>query len=149
METLGSGTTYLVDLVDLDEPRDLVRVWHCGSAALTLASDPAAAVQSVHCNRRIGVAGDFPLKAGRVTLARLSTAGGRWQMVMMAGEAISAPNRFQGNTADVVLDGNATRVVRQLVAGGAEHHHVIAWEDVRPQLRRVAQIVGIPVVELT
>lgn len=148
MEALGAGTTYLVDLVDLDEARDLVRVWHCGAAALSLAREPSPR-QSVHCNRRIGVAGDFPLKPGRVTLARLSTAGGSWQLVVASGEAIAAPNRFQGNTADVVLDADAAGVVRRLVGMGAEHHHVIAWTDVRPALRRVAQVLDIPLIDLT
>ena len=30
LEALGSGTTYLVDTVDLDAERNVVRLWHCG-----------------------------------------------------------------------------------------------------------------------
>ena len=151
-EALGSGTTYLVDTVDLDPHRNLVRLWHCGSAATSLAADPADATQSVHCNRKIGVAGNFPLRTGRVIMCRLtedndpeSTSGLR--MLLAAGESIAEPNRFQGNTAAIRLDTDATEFVGGLVTGGFPHHTVLAWTDVRPQLRAAADLLGIRVVE--
>jgi L-fucose isomerase-like protein len=152
MEAMGSGPTYLVDTVDLDAERNVVRLWHCGSAATALAADPAAATQDVHCNRRIGVAGNFPLRAGPVVMARLTedvdgagTSGLR--LLLAAGESLPAPNRFQGNTADVALGADATTFVHGLVTGGFPHHTVLAWEDVRPALRCAAELLGIPVIE--
>ena len=47
LEALGSGTTYLVDTVELEAERNVVRLWHCGSAATELAADPARATQSL------------------------------------------------------------------------------------------------------
>ena len=152
MEALGSGTTYLVDTVDLDTKRNVVRLWHCGAAATSLAADPANATQFVHCNRKLGVAGNFPLKTGRVIMARLTednlgegTSGLR--LLLGAGESLPAPNRFQGNTADVQLDVDASAFVHSLVHQGFPHHTVLAWTDVRPQLRTAADLLGIPVVE--
>jgi L-fucose isomerase-like protein len=148
LEALGSGPTYLVDTVDLDAAQNLVRLWHCGSAATALAADPAAARQSVHCNRKIGVAGDFPLRPGRVVLARLTeNALGGLRLLIAAGESLPAVNRFQGNTADVRLDADATTFVHGLVTGGFPHHTVLAWTDVRPELRAAADHLGIPVTE--
>lgn len=151
LEALGSGTTYLVDTVDLDSGRNLVRLWHCGSAATALAADPANAEQFVHCNRKIGVAGNFPLRRGPVVMARLTedvSAGGRGLRLLIAsGESVPAPNRFQGNTADVVLDADATSFIHGLVTGGFPHHTVLAWHDVRPGLRAAADLLGIPVIE--
>ena len=72
MEALGSGTTYLVDTVDLDADRNVVRLWHCGAAATSLAADPEEATQFTHCNRKLGVAGNFPLRTGPVVMARLT-----------------------------------------------------------------------------
>ena len=46
-------------------------LWHCGSAATKLAADPKNATQTTHCNRKLGVAGNFPLKTGPVTLFRI------------------------------------------------------------------------------
>lgn len=150
MGALGGGTTYLVDTVDLDAERNVVRFWHCGAAATELAADPKDATQFTHCNRKIGVVGNFPLKPGRVVAARLTedpARPGRLRMLIASGEALVAPNRFQGNTADVRLDADATTFVTSLVTGGFPHHTVLAWHDVRPGLRAVADHLDIPVVE--
>jgi L-fucose isomerase-like protein len=148
LEALGSGPAYLVDTVDLDTAANVVRLWHCGSAATRLAADPARAAQSVHCNRRIGVAGNFPLRTGRVIMARLAEApGGRLRMLIAAGESLPEPNRFQGNTAAVRLDTDAGEFVHGLVTGGFPHHTVLAWTDVRAGLRAAADQLGIPVCE--
>ncbi|MBO8192296.1 hypothetical protein ITI46_11550 [Streptomyces oryzae] len=152
LEALGSGTTYLVDTVDLDAERNLVRLWHCGSAATALAADPAAATQSVHCNRKIGVAGDFPLRTGPVVMARITedpdpSNATRLRLLIASGTSLPEPNRFQGNTAAVRLDADAEGFVHGLVTGGFPHHTVLAWTDVRPGLRAAAGACGIPVVE--
>jgi L-fucose isomerase-like protein len=148
LEALGAGTTYLVDTVDLDAGANLVRLWHCGSAATSLAADPGAATQSVHCNRRIGVAGDFPLRTGPVVMARLTeNSGGGLRLLVTAGESLPAENRFQGNTADVRLEADAGAFVHGLVTGGFPHHTVLAWTDVRPALRAAADLLDIPVTE--
>ncbi|MFC7404673.1 L-fucose/L-arabinose isomerase family protein [Georgenia alba] len=150
LDALGAGTTYLVDTVDLDAPQNIVRLWHCGSAATALAADPDDATQFVHCNRKIGVAGNFPLKTGRVVMARLTedlSRRGGLRLLVASGESVPAPNRFQGNTAAVRLDADATDFVHGLVTGGFPHHTVLAWADVRPQLRTAADLLDIPVIE--
>jgi L-fucose isomerase-like protein len=152
LESLGSGTTYLVDTVELDAEGNLVRLWHCGSAATSLAADGSDAEQYVHCNRKIGVAGNFPLRTGPVVMARLTEDVDGWgpsglRLLIASGESLPAPNRFQGNTAEVRLDADATELVHGLVTGGFPHHTVLAWTDVRPQLRAAADLLGIPVVE--
>lgn len=148
LEALGSGPTYLVDTpVDLDADANLLRLWHCGSAATSLAADPAAATQSVHCNRRIGVAGDFALKTGRVIIARLAARGDGLRLLIASGESLPEPNRFQGNTAAVRLDSPAAEFASAMVSQGLPHHTVLAWADVRPQLRAAADLLGIPVLE--
>ena len=151
-EALGSDQNYLVDIVDLDANQNLIRLWHCGSAATKLAADPNNATQSIHCNRKLGVAGDFPLKTGPVTLFRIdrdvdpnNKTGLR--MVVSRGESIPAPNRFQGNTATVVTEANAAFLVNGIVTGGYPHHLVISWIDVRPGIRRMAKMLGIPLTE--
>ncbi|MBM6404875.1 hypothetical protein JQN72_11540 [Phycicoccus sp. CSK15P-2] len=149
LEALGSGTTYLVDTVDLDAEANLVRLWHCGAAATSLAADPADATQSIHCNRKIGVAGDFPLRTGPVVMARLTEdpERGGLRLLIASGESLPEPNRFQGNTAAVRLDASAAEVVQSLVTHGFPHHTVLAWTDVRPALRTAADQLGIPVIE--
>jgi L-fucose isomerase-like protein len=149
LEALGSGPTYLVDTVDLDTGANLVRVWHCGSAATSLAADPAHATQAVHCNRKIGVAGNFALRTGPVITARLAEDGaaGGLRLLVSSGQSVPEPNRFQGNTAAIRLDADAEQYVHGLVTGGFPHHTVLAWSDVRPGLRAVADVLGIPLCE--
>ena len=150
LEALGADATYLVDTVDLDAEANVVRLWHCGSAATALAADPTRATQSTHCNRKLGVAGDFPLRTGPVIMARLTedpAAPGRLRLLLAGGESGPEPNRFQGNTAAVRLDSNAADFVNGLVTGGFPHHTVLAWTDVRPRLRSAADHLRIPVVD--
>jgi hypothetical protein len=150
MEALGSGTTYLVDTVDLDAEANIVRLWHCGAAATSLAADPSDATQFTHCNRKLGVAGNFPLRTGPVVMARLTedpARPGTLRLLLASGESVAEPNRFQGNTAAVRLDGDAEQFVTGLVTGGFPHHTVLAWTDVRPQLRAAADHLGIAVID--
>lgn len=151
-EALGSDQNYLVDIVDLVEKENLIRLWHCGSAATKLAADPKHATQYIHCNRKLGVAGNFPLKTGPVTLFRIdrdtnpeNSTGLR--IVLSYGESIPAPNRFQGNTATVRTQAPADELVNGIITGGYPHHLVISWIDVRPGIRQIAQILGIPLTE--
>lgn len=151
-EALGSDENYLVDIVDLQESEGIIRLWHCGSAATKLAANPDESTQSTHCNRKLGVAGNFPLKTGPVTLFRIdrdvdpaNKTGLR--MVVSRGESIPAPNHFQGNTATVKTDVDAALLVNGIVTGGYPHHLVISWVDVRPGLRQVAKLLGIPLTE--
>jgi hypothetical protein len=151
-EALGSDENYLVDIVDLVEQEGLVRLWHCGSAATKLAADPKSATQYIHCNRKLGVAGNFPLKTGPVTLFRIdrdvdpSNSTGL-RMVVSRGESIPAPNHFQGNTATVRTEPDAAVLVNGIVTGGYPHHLVISWVDVRPGIRAMAEKLGIPLTE--
>ncbi|CAN2223423.1 FucI L-fucose isomerase and related proteins [Candidatus Nanopelagicaceae bacterium] len=151
-EALGSDENYLVDIVDLVEKEGLLRLWHCGSAATKLAADPKSATQYIHCNRKLGVAGNFPLKTGPVTLFRIdrdvdpSNSTGL-RMVVSRGESIPAPNHFQGNTATVRTEPDAAVLVNGIVTGGYPHHLVISWIDVRPGIRTMADMLGIPLTE--
>jgi L-fucose isomerase-like protein len=151
-EALGSDENYLVDIVDLVQEENLIRLWHCGSAATKLASDAENATQYIHCNRKLGVAGNFPLKTGPVTLVRIDrdvdpNNNSGLRMIVSRGESIPAPNHFQGNTATVRTQPDAATLVNGIVTHGYPHHLVISWIDVRPGLRRVAKQLGIPLKE--
>jgi L-fucose isomerase-like protein len=152
MEELGAGTTYLVDVVDQDPSQNLIRLWHCGAAATSLAANPADATQFTHCNRKLGVAGNFPLKTGPVVVARLdqdvdpSNPTGL-RLIISNGESISAENQFQGNTATVKMEIAADAFVNGLITRGFPHHLVLAWTDIRPQLRQMAKLLSIPLIE--
>ena len=141
------GLTYLADVVALDDRANTATFWHCGLAPVELAADPGSARQDLHCNRGIGVAGNFPLRPGRVTVARVSWSGDRHRLLLMGGDALVRPNRYKGNSLEVRLDGDAGRFVRTVIEHGFEHHTVLAWAELRPQLRRAAQVLGLELFE--
>ena len=152
MEALGAGTTYLVDVVDQVPSENLIRLWHCGAAATSLAANPSEATQFTHCNRKLGVAGNFPLKTGPVIMARLdqdvdpSNPTGL-RLIISSGESIPAENQFQGNTATVRMQIPPAAFVNGLITRGFPHHLVLAWSDIRPQLRQMAKLQSIPLIE--
>jgi L-fucose isomerase-like protein len=152
LEALGSGTNYLVDTVDLVEEEGLIRIWHCGSASTELAADPKDATQWIHCNRKLGVAGNFALKPGPVVLVRLDSDSdpantSKLRLVMTSGESLDTPNRFQGNTATVRTNAPARQLINGLVRNGYPHHTVVSWRDIRPEVRTLAEYLGIPLME--
>ena len=146
---LGEEPTYLVDVVDVTPQEGVIRIWHCGAAATKLAADPSNATQWLHCNRKLGVAGNFALRTGEVTLVRLDTrpeSPDRLRMLLTSAESIAAENRFQGNTATLKVS-DAEKLVNGLVTGGFPHHFAVAWADVRPELRAVAHVMDIELIE--
>lgn len=152
LQALGSGTNYLVDTVDLDEKEGIIRIWHCGSASTELAADPKNATQWLHCNRKLGVAGNFALKPGPVVLVRLDSDtdpgnASKLRLVMTSGESLPAPNRFQGNTATVRTSAPARQLINALISNGFPHHTVVSWRDIRPEVRTLADHLGIPLME--
>jgi L-fucose isomerase-like protein len=145
-KALGAADTYLADVVAVEGARGAVTYWHCGLAPSRLAADPTNACQDVHCNRGIGVVGNFPLRPGRVTVARIGWSSS-YRLYLAGGEALPGPNRFKGNSLEVALDGDALGAVRTFVERGFEHHVVLAWGELRPQLRQAARLLDLELVE--
>lgn len=143
------GINYLADVVDVDIQKNTATFWHCGLAPVELAADPDNARQDLHCNRGIGVAGNFALKPGRVTIARISRSADHRRLLLAGGEALPGPNRFKGNSVDVLVDGDAEGLVRTIVEGGFEHHTVLAWGELRPRLRTASALLGLELVEFS
>lgn len=143
----AAGPTYLADVVRIDEAANTATFWHCGLAPVELAAEPEHPLQDLHCNRGLGVAGNFALKPGRVTIARISHSRDGYRLLLSGGEALPGPNRFKGNSVDVRLDTEAAGFIRTVVERGFEHHTVLAWAELRPELRRAAQHLGLQLVE--
>lgn len=145
LRAVGAAETFIGDTVRLDEAANTVTFWHCGSASPGLAEGSAEVAP--HCNRRVGVAGNFALKPGRVTLARIGRSRSGPRFLLAGGDALARRNRFQGNSVEVQLDSSASDFVHALIEEGFEHHVVVGWAEVRPQVRWVAQQLGAQLVE--
>ncbi len=139
---------FLADLVAMDAKRNTIVLWHCGNAAFSLADDPARRQAGVHANRKVGVTAMFPLKPGPVTLSRLSYSQGKYRLLLAKGEALESPLLFQGNTAEVLPEGSAAKLLDTIIYGGFEHHLVMAYGDIIADMEEWASLINLEVVKL-
>jgi L-fucose isomerase-like protein len=153
LQTLSGGPAFITDLVSIEAESDSAVFWHCGLAPFDMADPAVGVAATIHSNRKLPLLFEFPLKPGRITLARLhrTRAGeeGGYQLVIGGGEMLAAPRPFGGTCGVVRFDQPAAAFLDHIMAGGLEHHFSITYGDVQAELAAVARLAGIPVLELT
>ncbi|KFB11145.1 L-fucose/L-arabinose isomerase family protein [Nitratireductor basaltis] len=149
LQTIADAPAFLADIVDMDATTDTTVLWHCGQAPASMASEAEPVSATIHSNRRMPLLFQFALKAGRVTLARISQAGGHQFMVIAGGEMQEAPPSFSGTSGVLKLDRRTAEVRDDLLAAGLEHHIALVYGDHRAALEHVAHELGLPVLDLT
>jgi L-fucose isomerase-like protein len=149
LQDLAEAPAWLVDVVDMDTTSDTSVLWHCGSAPLTMRDPDALAEAQIHSNRRMPLLAQFPLKPGRVTLARLTQARDQTRLVIAGGEVLRAPISFTGTSAVLRFDGGTEAAMRGLLDHALEHHLALVYGDHRASLVATADRLGIPAVSLT
>ncbi len=145
---VSGSDPFVADLVDADEDDDTSVVWHCGVASSRLAAPGAPRTAITHPNRHRALANQFPLRAGRVTVARLSQAGGRPALVLGGGEMLDRPRPFTGTCGVLRWDRPVRDVLATVFERGLEHHLGLAYGDHGEALRELAAHWSLPVVEL-
>ncbi|HQY94648.1 MAG TPA: hypothetical protein PLS79_23775, partial [Caldilinea sp.] len=153
LQALSAQPVFITDLVSIEAASDSAVLWHCGLAPVSMADPQREILGTVHSNRKLPLLFEFPLKPGRVTLARLhrtaldnGTAG--YQLVIGGGEMMRAPKSFTGTSGVLRFDRPATEVLDTILRMGLEHHVSIVYGDYRAELRSFARLVGLEVVEL-
>jgi hypothetical protein len=148
LQWLAGEPAFIADLVDLDADSDTGVFWHCGSAPLHMADPEAPRRAAIHSNRLKPLLNEFPLRPGRVTIARFSQARGRHQLVIGGGEMLRAPLSFSGTSGVVRFDAPVGDLLDTVMAHGLEHHYGIVYGDFRDEVRALAHDLGLPVIEL-
>lgn len=146
-EIAGEGT-WLADIVDMDAASDTGVLWHCGLAPLCMCDPLSRPEAQIHSNRRMPLLHQFPLKPGRITLARISQARNTPTMIVGGGEVLRAPRSFTGTSAVVKFDGGTGDAMRRLLGHALEHHLAIVYGDHRGAVRAAGAQLGLPVAEL-
>jgi L-fucose isomerase-like protein len=145
----ASGTAaFDADLVTFDLEGDSAVLWHCGKAPLSMADPGSKPRAAIHSNRRLPLLMEFPLRPGRITLARLSQAQQELHLVTGAGEILRAPLSFSGTSGVVRFDRPAGEVLDALLKRGLEHHLALTYGDHVGVLEKLAQLAEIPTLEL-
>ncbi|HTV66914.1 MAG TPA: hypothetical protein VMF90_00100 [Rhizobiaceae bacterium] len=148
MQTVADAPVFLADLVDLDEADDTGVVWHCGQAPASLADPDAHPRATIHTNRKMPLLFEFPLKAGRVTIFRISQARGDTVAVIGVGEMLKRPMAFTGTSGVLRFDSGVAKVRDTVMGAALEHHFCIAYGDHRAALESAAAALNIPVLDL-
>lgn len=147
---LADAPSFVADLVDLDTDTDSNTgvVWHCGLAPFDMADPESTPVATIHSNRRKPLLSEFPLKPGRVTIARFSQSGGRHRLTIGGGEMLRRPLPFSGTAGVLRFDTPVDAVLETIMSEGLEHHYGLVYADVREELYALAAELEIPVIEL-
>ena len=85
------------DIVAFDVEADEATLWHCGLAPLSMADPDVQPQATIHSNRAKPLLLQFPLKPGRITIARLSEASGEFCLVIGGGEMLACAARVHGD----------------------------------------------------
>lgn len=154
LRALSGEPGFIADLVSVDPASDTAALWHCGLAHFSMADPEAEVAATIHSNRKLPLLFEFPLRPGRVTLARLSRT--RWdagragyRLVVGGGEMLRSPRAFGGTAGVLRFDRPAAQVLDTVMREGLEHHLCLVYGDYRAELRVVAKLVGLEVLELS
>jgi L-fucose isomerase-like protein len=149
LQRLAGEPAFNTDLVDMDRESDTCVFWHCGQAPVQMADPEVAVRATIHSNRKLPLLNEFPLKPGRITMARFSNGHDRATMVLGGGEMVRAPLAFSGTSGVAKLDSPIGEVLDNLMQAGLEHHTALVYGEFRPALRKLATLLNIEIVELT
>jgi L-fucose isomerase-like protein len=145
---LTGSASFVADLVQLERETNTGVLWHCGLAPFEMADPESSPTATVHSNRQKPLLSEFPLRPGRVTMARVSQSRGQHRMVVGGAEMLRAPLAFSGTAGVVRFDRPVDEVMSTVMDEGLEHHFGIAYGDVEDELRALASQLAIPIVEM-
>ena len=148
LQWLAGEPAFGSDIVAFDLEADAATLWHCGLAPLSMADPAVAPSATIHSNREKPLLMQFPLKPGRVTLARLSEASGEFRLVVGTGEMLRAPMAFGGTSGRIRFDSGARAAMDTLLGEGLEHHLSLVYGEHARALEMLAGMLGMDVVRL-
>ncbi len=140
--------TFITDMINIDEEENQMTFWHCGNAAPSLANPEYELWMRNHPLAGQGSAFWGALKPGIVTIARFCNLGGAYKLFLMRGEAVNRDRYTRGIMANVKVERPVREVIEQIMENGVPHHYSLVWADVAEEMKRLCELLGIPVIEL-
>lgn len=151
-DRLGAGGTF-TELQALNFRDGVVEMGHDGPANLTVcARRPVLRGLGVyHGKRGWGVSVECDVRRGPVTLVGLGQSrDGRYRLVAAVGKVVEGPLLAIGNTTSRVDFGrDPGEWTDAWSASGVGHHWALAPGDIIPELRALAGLSGLELVEVT
>ena len=145
----GGKAPYLGDMVHVNEASNSVVFWHCGAGAYSLAHPEQGARPGVHPNRKLGFTMEFGLKPGQVTIFRVGYTPEGYRLLVMRGDALDTPKRFNGTSVEVKLETEINDTLYGLMEDGFEPHYALVYEDVTEELIELGRKLGLKTIVYT
>ncbi|MEW1718088.1 L-fucose/L-arabinose isomerase family protein [Streptomyces sp. NPDC093109] len=150
-DRLGAGGSF-TELQALDFTAGVVEMGHDGPGHLAIsARKPLLRGLGVyHGKRGWGVSVEFDVRHGPVTLVGLGqTRDGRYRLIAAEGEVVDGPHLEIGNTTSRVSFGcDPGEWTDAWSASGVGHHWALATGALLPELRALAGLTGLDLVEV-
>lgn len=148
LQWLSGEPSFGADVVGVENEHDSLVLWHCGLAPLSMADPDVRPQGTIHSNRKLPLLMEFPLKPGRVTVARLSEATGEYRLVIGSGDMLRVPKRFSGTSGVLRFARPATAVLDTILSEGLEHHVCLTYGDHTAALAALGKMLDLPVLWL-
>jgi L-fucose isomerase-like protein len=146
-QELSGDKPFFCDLIVCEG--DYGVTWHCGAAPCAICKPGFK--PELRCSATIegggvkGVTDEFPLKPGRVTLARLGEKrdGDGYRMLVCTGEGLDTDLFVRGNPLKVKFDAGCDAVRKEVIENGWEHHYALMYGDHADELADLCRNMGI------
>ena len=146
-QILSGDLPFFCDLIICEG--DHGTVWHCGAAPCALCKPGYQ--PELHCSATVegggvkGCTGEFPLKPGRVTLARLGETrdGTGFRMLVCTGTGLDTDLFVRGTPLDIRFDAGCEAVRREVMENGWEHHYALMYGDRTEELTALCRNLNI------
>ena len=148
LQDAADDPPFVADLIDLDRDTNTAVLWHCGLAPREMAAGRETPHATIHSNRRLPLLYEFPLRAGRVTIARISQSRNEMSLVVGGAEMLDAALSFSGTSGVAALDNSVSETLDTIMGHGLEHHYGVVYGDHRDALLAYAAELGLNVIEL-
>lgn len=140
--------TFITDLINIEEEKNVITFWHCGNGAPSLYNPDYEVQLRNHPLAGQGTAFYGALKPGAVTIARFCNLDGAYQLFLMRGEAVPMDRYTRGTMVNVKVRRPVREVIERIIAEGVPHHYSIVWQDTAEAMKQVCGLLKIPVIEL-
>ena len=146
-QLLSGSLPFFCDMIVMEGEYGVA--WHCGAAPCSLCH-PGFQPQLCHSatvegGGVKGVTGEFPLRPGRVTIARLGEKrdGDGFRMLIAAGEGLDTDLFVRGNPLKIKFDAGCDKLRETVIRQGFEHHYVLMYGDHADELLELCRLMEI------
>ena len=132
-KTVSNDMPFFCDLIIAEGEYGVA--WHCGAAPCKLCKEGFQ--PTLRCSATVegggvkGITNEFPLKPGRVTLARLGETrdGDGYRMLIATGDGLDTDLFVRGNPLKIKFDAGCDAVRKEVINNGWEHHYALMYGD--------------------